>query len=487
LPRCGEILRVELNPVRHLQCFRMGITRWKRAWRLPGGISLCVFGLVPLAMAGCDAVSRVPGAGDTETVLEVAIFKGGYGIEWHTKVADQFNRDHADQGIRIELWGDPRTADIIKPRLLRRDPPDLILDERLPLWLLIGADKLVPFNEALALPAPGSDEPWETHFAPGMLDMFRSGEEVYAIPAAYGAWTCWYDAKQFRDHGWEPPNTWAEFDALCTSIRAAGIEPIALQGKYASFYAWHTFVALIQRVGGVEAINRINALEAGAFSHPDALRAAKLYQDLIVDHGQRGAMAMTHTESQLQYVNGKAAMIFCGMWLENEMKDSMPPGFEMRCFSIPSVEGGKGNSAMLPGQGMEYLFVPVDGRHHEIAFKFASYLVSPKYAADMGRSIGVISPLQDATPRDAITAALGSVLDVINDSAGIFSIRVRDLLPEWRAQVMHVAISELCRGEITPEEFGRVLDEGIAAAVANPDVIKPPFVALDPAQYGEPR
>ncbi len=476
-----------MHPVPPLQCARMAKTPKNEGPRLSRWIALGVYGLAMLAWVGCDAVRRAPGAGNTETVVEVAIFKGGYGIEWHTKIAEQFNRDHADQGVRIELWGDPRTADIIKPRLLRGDPPDLILDERLPLWLLIGADKLLPFNDALAQPAPGSDAPWGDQFATGMLDMFRSGEEVYAIPAAYGAWTCWYDAKLFREHGWEPPSTWSEFDALCSSIRAAGIEPIALQGKYASFYAWHTYVAMVQRVGGVEAINRINALEPGGFSHPDAVRAAQLYQDLIVNHGQRGAMAMTHTESQLQFVNNQAAMIFCGMWLENEMKDSTPPGFEMRCFSIPGVEGGKGNPAMLPGQGMEYLFVPVDGRHHEIAFEFASYLVSPKYAADMGKSIGVISPLKDATPRDAITPALGSVLDVINDSAGIFSVRVRELLPEWRAQVMHVAISELCRGEITPEAFGRVLDEGIAVAVANPDVIKPPFVALDPAQYGEPR
>ncbi len=463
----------------------MGNAFSNRAWRRPGVILAGIGTFAIFVAAGCDAVRRAPGADDTDIVVEVAIFKGGYGIEWHTKIAEQFNRDHGGEGVRIALWGDPRTADIIKPRLLRRDPPDLILDERLPLWLLIGAGKLMPFNDALARPAIGSDEPWGELFAPGMLDMFRSGDEVYAIPAAYGAWTCWYDARMFREHGWSPPETWAEFDALCTAIRAAGIDPIALQGKYASFYAWHTYVALIQRVGGVEAINRINALEPEGFSHPDAVRAAKLYQDLIVNHGQRGAMAMTHTESQLQYVNNEAAMIFCGMWLENEMKDSTPPGFEMRCFNIPRVEGGKGNPAMLPGQGMEYLFVPVDGRHHDVAFEFASYLVSPKYAADMGKSIGVISPLQGATPRDAITPALGSVLDVINASQGIFSVRVRDLLPEWRSQVMHVAISQLCRGEITPEEFGRVLDEGVAAAVANPDVMKPPFVALDPAQYGE--
>ncbi len=282
---------------------------------------IAVLGLLFLALAGCDTIRAIPDGADKVLVVEAAIFEGGYGIEWHQKIAEEFNRDHAAEGVRVELWGDPRTADIIKPRLLRGDPPDLILDERLPIWLLIAAKKLQPFTEALEQSPPGSDQPWGSLFAPGMLDMFRS-DEVYALPAAYGAWAVWYDARLFREHGWSVPSTWDEFTALCESIKAAGIAPIAMQGKYPSFYAWNTFVPIVQRVGGLAAINRINALEADAFSHPDAIEAARIFQELALNYFQRGYMAMTHTESQLQFVNNQTAMIFCGIWLENEMKPS---------------------------------------------------------------------------------------------------------------------------------------------------------------------
>ena len=434
---------------------------------------------------GCDAVRPIPDGENAERVVEVAIFEGGYGIGWHQKMAEQFNELNRDRGIRIELWGDPRAADIIKPRLLRGDPPDLILDERLPLWLLIGADKLRPFTAALERPARGSDQAWGDLFDTGMLDMFRSDGEVYALPAAYGAWACWYDARMFREHGWEPPTTWAEFLALCEIIQASGIAPLAMQGKYASFYAWNTYVSLLQRVGGLAAINRINEIKHGGFTHPDAIEAARLLQELAVNYMQRGAMAMTHTESQLHFVQGAAAMIFCGIWLENEMKDSTRPGFEMRAFTVPPVAGGKGNARLFHGQGMEYLFVPTDARYPDIAFEFARYMVSPESAEDMARSIGVISPLAGATPRDALTPTLQSVLDMIEASDGLFNVRARMLLPAWTAQVMNAAIADLLRGKITPEEYGRRLDDGIAAARANPDVVIPDFQRYDLVALGE--
>lgn len=443
--------------------------------------------LTTLVAAGCDLVRPLPEAESDVRAIEVSVFEGGYGIQWHLRMAERFNAEHAAEGMRVELWGDPRNADILKPRLLRGDPPDLILNERLPIWQLVQAEKLIPFNAALAEPPIGDSraDTWGEAFAPGMLDMYASDGNVWAIPAAYGAWLCWYNAALFRKHGWTVPETWDEFLALCDSISAAGIAPWTLQGKYANFYAWNTYVSLVHRVGGLEAINRINALEPGAFSHPHAVEAARGFQAFAADYMQAGALSMTHTESQLQFVNDQAALIFCGTWLENEMKESFPSGFELRGFAIPGVASGRGNPRLLHGQGMEFLFVPKDARHPDVAFAFARYLVSPENAPDMARSIGVISPLAGATPRDAVSPALGSVLDVLERSESIYNVRVRLLFPEWTSQVLTGAITDLLRGDLTPEEFGAVLDAGIAASVARADRPIPPYTPYDPAHFGE--
>ncbi len=440
--------------------------------------------LLTLVVGGCDAVRPIPEAGDSERVVEMACFEGGYGIGWHKKIAEQYSKERAADNVRVDLWGDPRVVDKVKPRLLRGDPPDVMIIQWMPVWLLIAAGKLLPFNEALNEKAYGSDARWGELFVPGTLDAFSSDGQVYAIPSSFAAWSCWYNARMFREHGWQPPKTWGEFDALCDTIRAAGIAPLAFQGKYPA-YAWFTYVSLIQRVGGLAALNRVNGLEPGAFTQPAAVRAAELLQNMATRHFQRGAMAMTHTESQLQFVNGQVAMIWCGIWLENEMKNSTPPGFEMRCFSVPAVEGGKGNPRLFLGSGAEWLHVTADGREPEAAFDFCRYLVSPLNAPDMGASIGVISPLRGGTPRESVSPALQSVLDMIDDAPGIFSERPSVLLPQWNNEVLNPGLSALLRGETTPEVFCKALDDGIAAALSDPDLMVPTLTLYDPAKYGE--
>ncbi len=421
--------------------------------------------------------------------VEVAVFEGGYGITWHQKVAAEYNELHQDENFRVDLWGEPRVADKIKPRILRGDPPSLVLDNNLPLWLLISSGRLLPFDRELDKPAYGSQVRWRDLFIPGTLDSYTSDGKVYAIPTSFGAWGCWYDARQFREHGWTVPKTWTEFEALCERIQSEGIAPLAFQGKYPN-YAWFTYISLAQRCGGLSLINRMNALEPGAFSHRDAVWAARLLQEMGTRHFQKGAMAMTHTESQLQFVNNKAAMIFCGVWLENEQKNTIPPGFELRCFNVPSVEGGKGNPKMFNGLGAEFIFMPTDGPNPDVAADFTRFMVSPLNAPDMGASIGIISSIKGGCPRSVVSPALQSVLDMvdaanINGAPGIFNVRLGDLLLEWTLQVMNPALAALLEGGITPEEFGRRMDEGIDQARNNPDIIIPKFTPYDPAAFGE--
>src|SRR5690606_23291802 len=118
--------------------------------------------------------------------------------------------------------------------------------------------------------------------------------------------------------------------------------------------------------------------------------------------------------------------------------------------------------------GWEFIYMSKNARHPEATLDFLRYMISPEQAPDMGRSIGVITAMKGATPRDAVTPPLQSALDMIEGAEGIFRIRLEDLLLTWRVQVMEPSTSQLLAGAITPEEYCRLLDEGVALAAADP-------------------
>ena len=304
------------------------------AWPGSGTVATAAgLALLAGAAAGCR-IERPEKPGDI--TLEVAIFEGGFGLDWHRAMAREYEK--LKPNIRVHLWGDPRVDEKVKPRILRRNPPDLV-SCTLPIWKLIVANKLYPLNDVLQSPAYGQAGTLRSTLVAGVLNDFVYGGKTYSLPSNLGSCVCWYDKRQFRRYGWVVPRTWGEFMALCAKIKATKdekgnrIAPLAYQGKYPS-YAWSTLLSLFQRLVPFDRWYALQDMKPGAFMDPGFVQAADLMQKMAVPYFQSGALAMTHTESQMEWVNGRAAMVFCGLWLKNEMKNALPNGFEMGCFAL---------------------------------------------------------------------------------------------------------------------------------------------------------
>jgi ABC-type glycerol-3-phosphate transport system substrate-binding protein len=421
-------------------------------------------------MSLCTGCTLKRDAPTKATVVEVAVFEGGYGIGWHRSVARRYEAAHP--GIRINLWGDPRVDEKLKPRVLRRNPPDLA-SASLPVWKLIVAGKLYPLDEALDSPAYGQPHfTWRQTLVKGVLDDFRFKGKTYAAPTSLGAWVCWYDQRQFRRHGWKVPCTWGQFTALCEKMKAAGVAALAFQGKYPG-YAWSTLLSIYQRLVPFDQWYAMQDLRPGAFTDPEFIHAARLMQEMALRYFEPGAMAMTHTESQMEWVNGRAAMVFCGLWLKNEMKNAIPEGFEMRCFPVPMVEGGKGDPRALYGGGAESFFVFSDAKHPREAADFLKYLLSIENARTYTLQLDTLSPVRDSTRGLKISPELQSAVDVLNSSSRIFQDRISTLYLEFNTTVIQDALADLISGRVSPEVFGKKLEAGAEATRRNPDIYKP--------------
>ena len=57
---------------------------------------------------------------------------------------------------------------------------------------------------------------------------FIPQDGIYALPYVANAAGVLYNKDMFEEHGWEVPETWSEFTALCEQIESEGIQPLYL-------------------------------------------------------------------------------------------------------------------------------------------------------------------------------------------------------------------------------------------------------------------
>lgn len=429
---------------------------------------------------GCDAIkkSKFTTASDVP-VVEVAVFEGGFGIEWNLEVARKYEQMKSKEGkpVIIDLWGSPRVTDKLRPRIMRNSPPEIV-HSYLPHWKMITSGKYYPVESQLDSPAYGQpDKTWQETFVRGAFDPFLFKDEAYGVPIVLGAYVIWYDKKLFREYGWEIPETWSELEQLCEQIKKDGLAPFAFQGKFPN-YGWTTMVTILQRLAGIGAIERLHnvGIESGFFASEDFVKTAGVFQELARKYFQQGAMAMTHTESQLEWCNRNAAMIGCGLWLENEMRANIPNDFEMSCFNIPVIEGGKGDPNMVCAAFGATYFVCTDSHNKELAIDFLKYMTSMENAKAFTNHTGSFNSIKGATARDKISPALISALEIMENSTGTFNERLESLYPQWYFNALVAGLDHLLKFEWTPEQFGSYLEEEMQKIRDDKDIYKPPRV-----------
>lgn len=408
-------------------------------------------------------------AADPRRVVEVSIFQGGFGIDLHQKMADEYMALHPD--VKIDLWGDARNVEKIRPRLIAGNPPDLIF-ANIPIFVLIDEGQTYPLDDALNTPAYGQPGvKWKDTFLPGMLDYYKKDGHYCAAPFEYGVMGLWYNTDMFKRYGWSVPETWDELLSLCEKAKGKGIDPIAFQGRYPRYISY-TLEDLIQRIGGAEAWLGVQNLKEGAWDSPAVVRAIGMVQDLrrkgyIPD----SYMGLSHTEAQMKFVQGKAAMIPCGSWLENEMKSNTPPGFHMAFMKVPMPKDGIGDPTEITITTAVY-FVTASGKNPALAADYLKFMTSRKNAERFVKEKKSLVSIEcDAELSPALTGAEAAMKQANTVCCSDMKIRYPTFFIFYNE-----AMTRILQLEGSPEEIAAYLEKA-AAQVRNDSRVRKRDVA----------
>jgi N-acetylglucosamine transport system substrate-binding protein len=432
----------------------------------------CRRSLVVLAafLAVGFSVSSGSAAEDGKT-LEVQAFRGGYGLDFFQKAAKEYEGKHP--GVKITVDGNPRVWEQLIPRFADGTPPDLTWPGwGMNIWPLVFEGQLLPFDKWLDGPADGSKKTWRQTFSPNLLVRGQYKGKTYILPYNIDAYGIWYNKALFDQHGWKAPATYEELLPLCEKIKAAHIAPLTFTGRYPMYLLNGIYYPWVISIGGLDGYKNAQNLVPGAWKAPAFLEAAKRIMEMKkLGNFEAGCVGMNHTESQMELLVGRAAMIPCGTWLHAEMENLIPKGFEMTYMKTPVFANGKGDPTLIyasaDGKGW---VIPTKGHNHELAADFYRYLSSPAKAKEFIETKGTLMSVIPETELHP-PPHLVEPLKCMKEAKSTWATEQQDWYPAFETLIEN-SLKDMYNEMITPEQFVDILENGAAAVRNDPSITK---------------
>ncbi|HEY1683192.1 MAG TPA: extracellular solute-binding protein [Tepidisphaeraceae bacterium] len=395
--------------------------------------------------------------------IEAPLFEGGAGKDFFIECAKEYEKARPDVNVDMEL--DPRIVDKVRVRVLEKSWFELTNPPSMNFWPLIRNGDVLVLDKYLDQPNWEGDAKWRDSFLPGTLSGYEDeAGHIYGIPLADYGQFIWFNKKIFREHGWKPALTWDELFALCAKIKAAGIAPMAFQGRY-PYYLEPLYNAAYYHLAGPQMwIDRARVLP-GTFSCQEDVDSIALVQKLAVNYFQQGFLGMSHTESQLQFFLGRAAMIPCGAWLKSEMLGKIPPGFELGCFNIPLPNNSKGDPTAINVQ-VEPFVVMAHCKHPDEAVDFLRFMTSRKMSGMFAKMQDIPVAIKGANEGN-LSHDLDDLVELVNKAKTSYGKIPGEGYPELD-QIEGDEMNEAMTGAQTPrqiaDEFERKARDVVNAA-----------------------
>lgn len=365
--------------------------------------------LAVLTLAAPLAACSGDGGGDGgDGILRVAMGSPGEALirVWDAAAAE-FEETH-DVTVEMNYQDDDLYETIGLPNLLNgRNAPDIYFE-----WTGARLETRKQDGFVADLSAAFEDGPLAGLFDDDTLDAARIDGEVAMVPfAADVTNVLWYNTEIFAEQGIEPPTTWDELLAVCDTLDAAGIIPIA-SGNKDLWAAGNWLGHLTSRVVGEDAYHAalsqeesFDSLEwAAAFE-----RVAELAEHRCVNPNIN---AIDDNEGAQLFFQGRAAMHAIGSWIVSWAIDEAPD-LDFDWFNLPAMDGD-GDQESVIGVVTGYA---VNARSsqamQDLAVEFLALLNSEEYVRMFleAEQTPMTISATDAMDLDSRSAAMTTLLE----------------------------------------------------------------------------
>lgn len=336
--------------------------------------------------------------------LEVAVFQGAYGRDYWDAISEQFMKDYP--GTKITITANPKIGDMIRPKFVSNNPPDVVyLNEGDGSGLtraMIKDKSLVDISDVFESKALDQDIKIKDEILPGILESKQcspyGGGKIYLAPYNYSVMGLWYNKTLFDKEGIKTPKTWDEFFALNDTAKKLNRALFTYQGIYPGYLEEILFPA-VYSAGGQDSLDKLLNFGEGFWKSDAAKKSLGIFDKIAkTDNAlMPGTIALNHTQSQTEFMKGKAMFITNGAWFESEMKDApREEGFQFGFAGIPAFKAGDPVTYQV---NSEQIWIPSKAKNVELAKEFLKYLYtknSVKLNGDKAKGVFAVKGAVDA-------------------------------------------------------------------------------------------
>ncbi len=363
--------------------------------------------------------SRNPFGVREDRPLEVVVHKGGYGDGYVIAAEEAYRERFPDAAITHS--GIKKVGGALEHRFAAGNPPDVFSSAgkySLDFGRLTAEKKLLDL--APLLDAPSLDAPGRTVrelLLPGTVETGTYEGTCFTLNYACNVYGLVYSESLFRRHGWEVPRTWDRMHELCGEIAAAGIAPWTYGGDYLLPLVRVLLMTAV-RAGGRRILTDIDNLAPGAWRAEPVLAAAEAVRELAVRQWVLpGTERMSYLEAQTAFVEGKAAFLPSGSWLESEMRDQLPEDFAMALAPSPVLSAG----GVLPYESVmagasEPFAVPAEAANPDGGFELLRVLASRSGARRFTEATGAPCSVAGGGAGSSLLTSVRRALDAAGEN-----------------------------------------------------------------------
>jgi ABC-type glycerol-3-phosphate transport system substrate-binding protein len=329
------------------------------------------------------------------------------------EILDGFNAAHPEFKVVDNSAGHEDFKTQILVTIAGDNPPDIFS-----YWagartqFVVDADRLMPLDDFWA--ANNLD-----NFIPaGVKSAAIYNDQIYNIPMNVHIVGFFYNPKVMEAAGITAmPTTWDEFKAMCETLKASGVTPIAL-GSRNRWPAQYWFDYTLSRTAGPEYRQKLMAGEA-KYTDPEVQTALEAWKELT-DAGYfvPDANAYDWDEAANMVANGDAAMTLMGTWITGLWNgNGLQPVTDYDFFPFPVINP---DVPVVVHGSIDGWVVPQSAKNPDGAMALLQWFLSPEIQQKwaLGQGALAASTAIDQTAYSPVMAKAAQYLSEVSFLSG---------------------------------------------------------------------